>query len=520
MTAGAGVFLSAGLGIGEQTQANATALDNAVPDPANPLRIRTNTLAATATNGGIGLLAQTDMTLSNLSAVNGPITVAGLGTLAVTLASSGGSQNFGAQGNLTFDSLTTTGVPAVPGPADIGNITVTSVLGNVDGKTLTANGSASLIGETVTFIKLKTGVDSVVLARTGSATGGEVDAGGSSQITGTGVTVDIVKTGIDSTMEGGTGPVRITTSVNAGGSSYITGNGVFFDTIIAGLDSTIISTSDISGELEVAGETLKNIAGFGPGNTGILDVKVMRAKNIDLQATGTLDVGVLEVGQNLILRADIIRALDITQVPNGPNPLNITLTGANNTVATVAQLNVKAPAGVVMPLVKVSETAMTTTAQYVNIINGVVPIQGTSPMAGTFLLKTPLQTVFVDDRSQTPKSEPVSNVQLFLNGNPFGLTVNGNATATNSFVVIYDKTVNVTDQLGVPFDGISLVRDTVRNLRNAQDPIYLPTSIDQNEPGEDEELDISLLDDTVVEIDGITYSVFVRGKGPAVLLRQ
>jgi len=173
-----------------------------------------------------------------------------------------------------------------------------------------------------------------------------------------------------------------------------------------------------------------------------------------------------------------------------------------------------------MPLVKVSETAMTTTAQYVNIINGVVPIQGTSPMAGTFLLKTPLQTVFVDDRSQTPKSEPVSNVQLFLNGNPFGLTVNGNATATNSFVVIYDKTVNVTDQLGVPFDGISLVRDTVRNLRNAQDPIYLPTSIDQNEPGEDEELDISLLDDTVVEIDGITYSVFVRGKGPAVLLRQ
>jgi hypothetical protein len=526
MAAGAGVVLEAAFGIGDKTQANGTPIkdtdpiDMTVTNVANLLRIRTNTLAATATDGGIGLVAETDMTLSNLSAPKGPITVTGLGTLAITQSNSGGSQTFGAQGDLSFTSLTTTGLPAVPGPEDVGDITLTSVLGNIIGGSLNAAGSAKLTGNAVTFTKITTDDDSTVLARTGAVTGGAVDAGGSSGITGTGVSVDTVKTGGDSTLTGRTGAVQIKTSVNAGGSSFITGHGVFFDTIIAGINSEITSTSDIFGQLEEAGDTIKNVAGSGLGNTGILDVKVMRAKNIDLQATKTLDVGKIEVGENLTLRADIIHALDITQVPSGPNPLNVTLTGANGTVATFAQVNVGAPAGVVMPEVKVSETQMTTTAETVNIVNAVVPIQGTSPLAGTFLLTTPSQTVFVDDRSQTPKRLPASNSQYFLDGKPFAMTLNGTTTATNSFVVVYDKTVQITDVLSVPFAGISLVRDTVRNLRNAGDPIALPRATDPSDLNEETELDLTTLDDTVVEIDGVLYSVFVRGNGPAVLLRQ
>jgi hypothetical protein len=297
---------------------------------------------------------------------------------------------------------------------------------------------------------------------------------------------------------------------------------VFFDTIIAGRHSSIYSTGDIIGELEEAGDTLINIAGFGPGNSGILDVKVMRAKNIELQATSTLDVGVLEVGENLILRADIIRALDITQVPNGPDPLNVTLTGPDGTVATFAEVNIDAPAGIIMPALFVSETLMTTTAQFVSILNGIVPIQGTSPMAGTLLLTTPSQTVFVDDRSQTPKAIPPSNTQLFLNGNPFTLLLDGTTVATNAFVVVYDATVQVTDLLGVPFQGISLVRDTIRQMRDAGDPIMLPGAFGSVPLAEEDEEDLELADlnGTVVEIDGIVYSVFVRGNGPAVLLRR
>ncbi len=519
MAPGAGVFLSAGLGIGDRTQSNVSALDNTVTLAANPLRIRTNVLAATATDGGIDLLAQTDMTLTNLSAANGQISVTGLGTLDVTFATSGGSQNFDAQVELNFGNLTTTGLPAVPGPEDAGDITLVSNLGDVTGGIIGANGSASLTGIGVTFTKITAGIDNTVLAKAGPVTGGDVDAGGSSDITGLGVTVNTVLTGIDSTLTGGTGQVEVVTSVTAGGTSTITGNGVLFDTIIAGTDSVILSTGDIIGQFEQAGETIRNIAGFGPGNTGILDVKVMRAKNIDLQATGTLDVGQIEVAENLTLRADIIRATDITQVPSGPDPLNVTLTGANGTAATFAQLNVDAPAGVVMPQVFVSETQMTTTAEFVDIINAAVPIQGGSPMAGTLLLTTPSQTVFVDDRSVTPKPTPASNVQLFLDGNPFALTLNGSATATNSFVVVYDRSVQVTDLLGVPYDGISLTRDTVRNMRYTDDLLNAPSGFDTGEPSEDDELNVSE-DDTVVQIGGIAYSVFVQGNGPAVRLRR
>ncbi|MDP2062929.1 MAG: hypothetical protein Q8J98_07460 [Phaeovulum sp.] len=484
MTAGAGVVLSAGLGIGDKAQANTTALDNTVTDPANPLRIRTNTLAAEASDGGINLAALTDMVLSNLQAPNGPIKVVGDGTLDITLAESGGSQYFKAEGDLSFVDLQTTGIPEVPGPADPGDITLLSVNGDVLGGSLNAAGSAVFSGETVTF--------------------------------------DTATTGIDATITSGPGSVNILTSLNAGRDSLITGHGVFFDTIIAGRHSSIYSTGDIIGELEEAGDTLINIAGFGPGNSGILDVKVMRAKNIELQATSTLDVGVLEVGENLILRADIIRALDITQVPNGPDPLNVTLTGPDGTVATFAEVNIDAPAGIIMPALFVSETLMTTTAQFVSILNGIVPIQGTSPMAGTLLLTTPSQTVFVDDRSQTPKAIPPSNTQLFLNGNPFTLLLDGTTVATNAFVVVYDATVQVTDLLGVPFQGISLVRDTIRQMRDAGDPIVLPGAFGSVPLAEEDEEDLELADlnGTVVEIDGIVYSVFVRGNGPAVLLRQ
>jgi hypothetical protein len=447
MEPGAGVFLSAGLGIGDKTQANTSALDNTVTDVLNPLRIRTHTLEATATDGGIALHALTAMELTSLTAPNGTIDVTGDETLTVTLAQSGGSQSFTAEGNLTFVNLETTGIPAVPGPEDAGNVTLTSVNGFVHG--------------------------------------GDIDAAGTSKITG---------------------------------------NGVLFDTIKAGLNSEIYSTGDIIGDLEEAGETIINIAGFGPGNSGILDVKTMRAKNIELQATDTLDVGVIEVGQNLTLRADIIRALDITQVPSGPDPLNVTLTGPDGTVATFAQVNVDAPAGVVMPHVFVSETLMTTTAEFVDVINAIVPIQGTSPMAGTFLLTTPSQTVFVDDRSQTPKANPPSNIQMFLDGNPFTMTLDGISTSTDSFVVVYDDTVELTDVLGLPYDGISLVRDTVRQMWSADDVIFFPGSFDLNGDGiideEDDEFDLSEFDGTLVEIDGIEYSVIVRGNGPAVLLRQ
>jgi hypothetical protein len=204
--------------------------------------------------------------------------------------------------------------------------------------------------------------------------------------------------------------------------------------------------------------------------------------------------------------------------------LSVTLTGANDTVATRARLNVDAPFGLVMPSVKVSETTLNTTANFVDVQSAEIPLQGASTMQGTKVLSTPSQVLFVDNRSQTPKGSPPSNLQVFEPTRPFAATLNGTAVRTDSYVVVYDPTVQVTNQLGLPYDGISLVRDTVRNIRQSGAPIFLlqgaiPLPGDA-QPDDEDELEISDLNDTIVEINGVEYNVYVRGAGPAVLLSR
>jgi hypothetical protein len=669
--AGAGVFLSGAQGVGDRTQANATLADATVSDVANPLRIRTNAIAAESSDGALAIAGLGDAVFSSLTAPRGSITATGEGTLAVTTASSGGSQSFGAPGAITFGTLTTTGLL----PADPGDVTVISGGSSVTGGSVDAAGTVRLNGTTVGFTALKAGVDATATASTGPVSGGtvdagrdaviagvgvtlgavktgrdaqvaagtgtlalsSVDAGQDARLTGTGVTFTTLKTGQDSTVDAGTGTVAGTgidagrdsivngigvtlgtvktgqdstidagtgtagvtgidagrdsivngvgvtlgtvktgqdstidagtgtagvtgidagrdsivngigvtlgtvktgqdstidgktgavrlTRIDAGRTSTIFGAGVFFDTIIAGTDSLITSTGDIIGELEEAGDRIVNFAGFGAGNSGILDVKIMRARLLDLQSTGALTVGKIDVGEFLTLRADDITALDVTQVPAGPPLLNVTLTGANDTVATRARVNVDAPFGLVVPSLKVSETTLTTTANFVNVQNAEIPLQGVSPMRGTLVLSTPSQVLFVDNRSQTPKGTPPSNLQVFEPTRPFAATLNGTGISTDSYVVIYDPTVQVTNQLGLPYDGISLVRDTVRNIRQAGGPVFLlqgafPLPGDR-QPDDEDELEISDLNDTIVEINGIEYNVYVRGTGPAVLLAR
>lgn len=78
--------------------------------------------------------------------------------------------------------------------------------------------------------------------------------------------------------------------------------------------------------------------------------------------------------------------------------------------------------------------------------------------------------------------------------------------------------------LGLPCDGISLVRDTVRNMRQAGDPILQLQSGFWALPGDaeasEDEPDLSDLHDMILYINGVEYDVFVIGSGPAVLLQR
>ncbi|WP_322865055.1 leukotoxin LktA family filamentous adhesin [Aquicoccus sp. G2-2] len=425
MTAGAGVKIVAGLGIGDKTMTNETADENVVTDSANPLRILTNSLAATASDGSINAAALSDMILSAPTAALGGITINGAGTLDIRDASSGGSQIFTAQNDLTFTQLTTTGLPT-----DVGDVTVTSV--------------------------------------NGAVTGGNIDANG---------------------------------------SSTINGNGVTFDTLRAGRDSTIVSTGDITGNTQIANGRIDDTAGAG-GGPGTINIGTLRAAELFLQATTELILPNIEAGDNVTLRSDKITA-GITQVPNGPDPLHMTLTGVTDVPGTVADVTVDAPAGVVVDNLRFVDTVFDTTATRTEFKNAYVP--------GSLLLTSPFQTIKVDDRTPLPQYD--SNVQVHEPSFSFSLTLDGVATSTTGIVVNYDETADLTDNLPSALDGISLQRDTIRKMLQADSRVIEAWGSVLLDDFDDEDLpDLSDLDGKVLVIGGVEYMVYVPATGPAVLL--
>ncbi|NRB17225.1 MAG: leukotoxin LktA family filamentous adhesin [Rhodobacteraceae bacterium] len=321
-----------------------------------------------------------------------------------------------------------------------------------------------------------------------------------SQLTPSGLLTDVGNVSVTSVTGSVTGG-----DITANGSTIINGNGVTFGTIMAGVNSTITSTGDITGDTQIAVGDIRDTAGAG-GLPGSLNIRVIRGRNLYLQATDELNLGDVQVAETIELRSDKTTAT-ITQVPSGPNPLNLTATGADSTIGTSADLTVDAPAGIIVNELKVVDTKLATTATRTEIKQAYVP--------GSLLLTSPIQTIKVDNR--TPLPQAGSNVQVYVPAYEFALTLDGNATATNGMVVKYDETSDLTDILPSPLDGISLIRDTVRNLLEADNRFLQSVgSVALDDEGEPNS---SQFDGQVVEIEGVKYMVFARGPGPAVMLR-
>jgi hypothetical protein len=455
IAAGAGVKIVAAKGIGDKTVENVTpngfggSGGNEVTDVANPLRIKTNELDMSAQDGGIAIAALTSITASKFVAPNGAINVTGTGSMAISTASSGGSQSFIADGNVVFDQLTTLGLPA-----DIGDVTVTSI--------------------------------------NGSLTGGDIAANGSIFLSGNGVAVDVAAAAVDS-------------EITSTGS----GNDVTFTTVTAGNNSTITSDDDIIGGTQTAGTKVTDTAGASGEPDGDIFIGTVHAPEMLFSATGSLTLPDLRVATELTLAGGKVTA-GITQVPSGPDPLQLTLTGANGTVGILADITVDAPAGVVMPELRFVDSTISTTARQVEVQNAFVP--------GTMLLTTPLQTILANNRTPLPTGG--SNVQLFDPTFAFSMTVDDYATATTTYVVRYDGTAAVTDFLGgLGYKGISLIRDTVRNVPDADDPIRpdLAKVLQTSQPEEDQ--NFPDLGNIVLVIDGVEYKMVMSSVGPAVGLR-
>ena len=187
---------------------------------------------------------------------------------------------------------------------------------------------------------------------------------------------------------------------------------------------------------------------------GDLTIDQLRAGSFDLSAAGTLILPDVEVATEAVLRAGSL-IVNITQVPEGPPRLKLTLTGYKGGVGDSADVTVDAPAGLEIKELFFTETELETTARFVSILDAFVP--------GSLLLETPLQTLLWENRTPLPQYR--QNVQLFQPDFAFNLTLDEFRTITNAFVVKYDETAEIVDVLGdLPYPGASLTRDTIRSM--------------------------------------------------------
>ena len=232
--------------------------------------------------------------------------------------------------------------------------------------------------------------------------------------------------------------------------------------------------------------------------------------NVHLDAAGELDIGSIKVKNELSLGVNVLTGT-ITQDPAGPNPLKLTLTGYHGGVGTSADINVEAPAGLIIPLLRFVDSHIDTSARAVSILSAYVP--------GSMLLTTPLQSIFLNDRSPLPL--PGSNTQMYQPSYTFSLDLNNYHTTTNAFVVWYDTTAQVTSLLnGLPVDGASLVRDTARAMTHG-DPLQVLLVLTVGPDGEQVQHEFFFDENGHrVVIDGVAYPVGVIGSGPAVQISE
>ncbi len=423
------VKITSGAGIGDKTTFNTSSLDwpydgstlaDPISDVVNPLIIKTGAIELGATTGDINAITPLAITEAKLTADTGSIDIAAAAAFHTQSTTAGRNVKLVSQGDLTVDILT-------GGTLGSGTVNLEAVAGALVVGTSTSTGTQTWLSlNDVTFTQVTT---------TGALPGDPGD-------------VDI--TSASGEILGG--------SIDAAGTVRLNGNGIDFETIKAGVDAILVSSKDIYGDELEAGNHADLTAG---SNTyaGDIAIGAVKAKTMSFDATGVLTLPDLQVAESVILRGGTVTA-GITQIPSGPNPLQLTLTGGRGSVGTLATLTVDAPAGIEIGDLFFIDTTIDTTAENVSIENAFVP--------GSLRLTTPLQSLLYDNRSPLPQYN--SNVQFFQPTYTFALGLEGYASISDAYVVQYNVSPDSTDELQfLEFPGAGLVRDTIRVMRNTVD---------------------------------------------------
>jgi hypothetical protein len=420
-------------------------------------RIAGGTVAA---NGGVSLDAPVSITGVSLTGATGAVAMntngriewtsvtAGTSVNARSIAdsihfdtvTSGGTQAIRAANNVDFNRLTTNGVIG----GDVGDIGVTADTGYVQGTTVAANGSASLVAAT-------TNKGTTLGATLGSATltaAGLIDW---TTITA-GTTVDVHSTGDNVHFD----------SVSSGGSQTIHAdqNVAFRQLTTTGIPGDlgdIIVTAD-HGAINGGTVTANGDVSFASGQ--FINVSTMRAGSATLSTPHHLNIGMLSVYRAMTLGADVI---DVTaeQLPSTPPvPLHVVITGYQGGVATRADLTIDPPQ-VIIDRFSVIDSAITVDSPSLTVVDGYVP--------GQLLLNTPAGQILLNNRGPGPVGG--NNLQLYQPGGVFTMQQIGNANFSNTQVVYYDTTISSTiiNYVGGDFTGASFVRNAPQDMRNLSD---------------------------------------------------
>jgi hypothetical protein len=270
------------------------------------------------------------------------------------------------------------------------------------------------------------------------------------------------------------------------GSIYLTAAGDFHGTLLEALKGTV----------SVAAE-------------GDITIDALRALNVIFDAGGKLALHGLEVAEEAEFHADELD-VSIKQVPAGPNPFKLVITGPKGTVGTVAHVVVDAPFGLVIPELKFIDSDIETTARTVQILEAYVP--------GSFTLDTPLTRLVFDNRSPAPQQ--AGNAQMYAPDYAFTLDLKDRHTTTDAWIVKYDASAQVTQLIdGERYDGMSLVRDTVRVMyrdEQTNQPLYVIVNL-----GGSNEDEVAPPPGTkFVVIDGVAYPVVMPSDERPVQLSQ
>lgn len=286
---GAGVILSAGIGIGDKTVESDNA-DGETTDIANPVRLDTDLLEATAMDGDIVLSALSDVTIGALSAPLGGIDVTGAGAMTVLTAESGGDQRFETADALNFGRLETTGLPTA-----LGDITLISQTGDVRGDDVSSAGSTTVTGQAIGVDGVDAGLDALLTALVGDVQVETISAGGIAQVGAiAGIGFGEITSGTDTDLSTQTGTVA-GRSVLAGGAVALEGQEVDVDTVVAARSSSLIARAgDVAVRLVTAGAASSIVA-----NDNVRFEQVTAATNSLISArTGSVDGNRIEAGAN------------------------------------------------------------------------------------------------------------------------------------------------------------------------------------------------------------------------------